>query len=170
MNQPELYPPLPRTGDEREMLRSFLEYFRSVLTRKVHGLTTEQAQLVVAPSDLHLHGLVRHMAYVEQYWFANLFVGVDEAHHWDDPTDADRDFHPLPEDSLADDLLVFQHELTRSRRTELAAASLDQIAVRQRQDEPVSLRWIMIHMIEEYARHCGHADYLRQAIDGVTGD
>jgi hypothetical protein len=168
--QPALHPPLPRTGNERDMLNAFLEFFRSVLQRKVYGLTTPQAQQTVAPSDLHLHGLIRHMAFVEQYWFSHIFAGDESLTLWNDPTDVDRDFHPLPDDQLAADLDVFLTECDRSRAIERSAASLDQGSIKQREDEDVSLRWIMIHMIEEYARHCGHADFLRQAIDGMTGD
>jgi Protein of unknown function (DUF664) len=170
MLRPELVPPLPRTGDERAMLGSFLEYFRSVLLRKVSGLTTEQSQRLVPPSTIHLHGLVRHLAFVEQYWFENIFAGSDEEFHWDDPTDDDRDFHPLPNDELSSDLSVFLTQVERSRQIVSSAGSLDQLGHKLRAGEPVSLRWIMIHMIEEYARHCGHADFLREAIDGVTGD
>jgi Protein of unknown function (DUF664) len=168
--EPVLSSPLPRTGNEREMLVSFLDYFRSILLRKVHGLTTQQAQQRLEPSDLHLHGLIRHMAFVEQYWFTNLFAGVDETFYWDDPTDPDRDFHPLSGDELGPDLQLLLNEHERSRHVERHASALDQVAVKQREGEPVDLRWIMIHMIEEYGRHCGHADFLREAIDGVTGD
>jgi integrase len=170
MTQPELLPPLPRTGDERAMLRSFLDYFRSVLLRKVDGLTTEQSQATIKPSALHLHGLIRHMAFVEHYWFAQIFAGDDEPFYWDDPTDEDRDFHPLPSDLLEADLQLLVTEIERSRLTEASAASAEQIATKQRAGEAVSLRWIMLHMVEEYARHCGHADFLREAIDGATGD
>lgn len=167
---PPLHPPLPRTGEERDILRSFLEYFRSVLCRKVYGLTATQAQTTLPTSDLHLHGLVRHLAYVEQYWFTVIFEGGDDVHHWNDPTDDDRDFHPLATDELSADLDVLLSEFGRSRAIESGASSLDQLAVKQREREPVNLRWIMIHMIEEYARHCGHADLLREAVDGATGD
>jgi hypothetical protein len=170
MTVPELHEPLPRVADERSMLMSFLEYFRSVLLRKVYGLTTEQAQLRLPPSGLHLHGLVRHMAYVENYWFVKAFSGSSEPHPFDDPTDVDRDFHPLESDDLAHDVALLHTSIERSLRIEAEAASLDQIAVLQRDGEPVNLRWIMIHMIEEYARHCGHADFLREAIDGTAGD
>ncbi len=170
MTQPELQPPLPRIGDERAMLRSFLEYFRSLLDRKVFGLTTEQSQQKLPPSDLHLHGLVRHMAFVEHYWFTSMFAGSDEPHVYDDPTDEDRDFHPLESDDVITDLAVLRAESDRSRLIESSALSLDHISIKQRHGEPVNLRWIMIHLIEEYARHCGHADFLREAIDGTTGD
>jgi hypothetical protein len=167
---PDLHEPLPRVADERSMLISFLEYFRSVLLRKVYGLTTEQAQQQLPPSELHLHGLVRHMAFVEHYWFVKAATGSSEPHPFDDPTDIDRDFHPLESDDLAHDVARLHTAIERSRQIEAEAGSLDAIAELQRDGAPVNLRWIMIHMIEEYARHCGHADFLREAVDGSVAD
>jgi hypothetical protein len=146
-----------------------LDYHRRVLVGKVAGITDAQARTPIADSDLTLLGLIRHLAGVEQYWFREVFLGLDEAPHWDDPHDRDRDFHPLPNDTLANALDVLDAEIERARRV-AADATFDTLAVGQREGQPVKLRWIMVHLIEEYARHCGHADLLRQTIDGRTGD
>jgi uncharacterized damage-inducible protein DinB len=160
----------PLDGDERAVVTWLLDYHRSVLLRKVSGISEEQARSVAASSDLTLLGLVRHLTNVEQYWFAMVFVGSDEPGHYDDPDDVDRDFHPQPGDTLAAALDVFNAEIVRSRRVAAEASSFDVLGQRQRHGSPVNLRWIMVHMVEEYARHCGHADIIRQHIDGVTGD
>jgi hypothetical protein len=157
----------PYAGDERAVVSWLLDYHRHVLVRKVEGITDEEARMTIAPSDLTLLGLVRHLAYVEQYWFAEVFLGLNETAHWDDPDDRDRDFHPLPDDSLADALRLLHAEIDRARRI-ATTTSFDACAVGQREGQPVSLRWIMVHLVEEYARHCGHADFLRQAIDSAT--
>jgi Protein of unknown function (DUF664) len=159
----------PYAGDERAVVNWLLDHHRHVLLRKVVGISEEQARRTIASSDLTLLGLVRHLAGVEQYWFGEVFLGLDETSHWDDPADRDRDFHPLPHDTLADALHVWGAEVERARRV-ASTASFDTCAVGQREGQPVSLRWIMVHLVEEYARHCGHADLIREAIDGTTGD
>jgi Protein of unknown function (DUF664) len=159
----------PYGGDERAVVAWLLDYHRHVLLRKVDGITDEQARTTTASSDLTLLGLVRHLALVEQYWFAEVFLGSTEPSHWDDPNDRDRDFHPLEGDTLAGALEVLRTEIARSRQI-AATTSWDAPAVGQREGQLVRLRWIMVHLVEEYARHCGHADLLREAIDGVTGD
>jgi hypothetical protein len=146
-----------------------LDYHRHVLLRKVDGITEQQARTTIASSDLTLLGLVRHLALVEQYWFGEVFLGLSEISHWDDPDDRDRDFHPLEGDTLADALVVLHAEIDRARHA-VSTASFDATAVGQREGQQVTLRWIMAHLVEEYARHCGHADLLREAIDGTTGD
>jgi uncharacterized damage-inducible protein DinB len=158
--------------DERTTLIAFLDYLRVVLARKVEGVTDEQARRAAcSPSDLTLLGLVRHMADVERNWFRRSFVNEAApplfygASHPDG--DEDGDFHAPAEATIADALAAYWSEIEVANRN-IAAASLDDIEQRER--NTYSLRWILIHMVEEYARHCGHADLLRQAIDGVTGD
>jgi uncharacterized damage-inducible protein DinB len=168
--------PLPTdeapAADERTLLLAFLDYNRAVLARKAEGLTDEEARRKACPpSDMTLLGLIRHMADVERNWFQRSFLAADAppifygAAHPDG--DEDGDFHPPPDATLADALATFWREIEVSTRN-TAAASLDDIERRDR--NTYSLRWILVHMIEEYARHCGHADLLRQAIDGATGD
>ncbi len=159
----------PYDGDEAAVVSWLLDYHRHVLLRKVDGITDTQARATIAASDLTLLGLIRHLAVVEQYWFGDVFLGSDEPSHWDDPDDRDRDFHPLAHDTLADAVATLRSEIDRARQI-TSSTSFDAMAVGRREDRPVRLRWIMVHLVEEYARHCGHADLLRQSIDGVTGD
>ena len=159
----------PYSGDERVVISWLLDYHRHVLLRKLDGITEQQARVTIASSDLTLLGLARHLALVEQYWFIEVFLGLKETSHWHDPDDRDRDFHPLDGDTLADALIVLHDEIDRARQI-ASTASFDTPAVGQREGQPVNLRWIMAHLVEEYARHCGHADLLREAIDGTTGD
>ena len=157
---------------ERTTLLAFLDYQRAVLARKVEGLTDEQARWAACPpSDLTLLGLIRHMADVERNWFRRSLLAEDAppifygaAHpHGDD----DGDFHAPPGATVSEALARLRVEIEVANRN-IAAASLDDIERRERSN--YSLRWILVHMIEEYARHCGHADLLRQAVDGATGD
>jgi Protein of unknown function (DUF664) len=159
----------PYSGNERDVVSWLLDYHRYVLLRKVDGITDQQARTTIASSDLTLLGLVRHLAGAEQYWFGKLFLGLTETWHWDDPDDRDRDFHPLEHDTLAEAVAVLRSEIDRARQI-AAATSFDASAMGQRDGRPVNLRWVMVHLLEEYARHCGHADLLREAIDGTTGD
>jgi uncharacterized damage-inducible protein DinB len=165
--------PQPQS-DERTMLVEFLEWYRATLLVKAAGLTDEQARTAsVAPSILSITGLVRHMAAVERIWFQIRFRGDDVPHlYW---TDADRDGDLRVDDvALADALTVWEREVALSRDV-LAGAHLDDVmrAPVLIDGEPewrASMRWILIHMIEEYARHAGHLDFLRERIDGITGD
>ncbi len=159
----------PLVGSEREVLRGFLDYHRSVLYQKAWGLTESEARQTVGASDLHLLGLVRHLAFVEQYWFPDIFAGGDPVPIFDDSVDPDRDLHPTSEETLAEAFAMLDTQIAIAQSIEKSAGSLDDVAVRLRRSKPVNLRWIMVHMIEEYARHCGHADLIRQAIDQQKG-
>ena len=160
-----------------QMLVAFLDYYRATLLIKADGLSDEQARTpTVPPSDLNIMGLVRHMAEVERNWFQRWFIKADAPgiYGGDDDPDEDRDMHPGPHDTLADAVAVFQREVDTSRRVTADAAPETPAAhvgesVHWAGFHP-SLRWILIHMIEEYARHCGHADLLRERIDGSVGD
>jgi hypothetical protein len=166
-------------GDERATLTGFLDYYRQILLRKVDGVSDADARrATVEPSDLNLLGLVRHLADVERNWFRRIFTGAQTPPLFYGPShpagDADGDHHPGPADTLASALEVWRQEAEHSRAV-VAAADLDAPAVvaGRRGGQPygpVNLRWILVHMIEEYARHCGHADLLRERIDGMTGD
>ena len=162
-------------SDERTTVTEFLDYYRATLALKIGGLTDDQArQAAVPPSDLSLLGLVRHMADVERSWFRRRFAGAEapplyygDAH----PTgDEDGDLHPGPDDTVAEAMAAWQEEVEFARRT-TAEATLDDLSAKPVHDLGlVNLRWILVHMIEEYARHCGHADLIRERIDGATGD
>jgi hypothetical protein len=160
------------TADERTTLMAFLDYQRAVLARKAEGLTDEQARLASCPpSDLTMLGLVRHMADVERSWAQRSFVGatIDPLYYGSShpDNDDDGDFHPPPDAKLAEALATYWAEIEAADRV-YASAGLDDV---ERRDRAVySLRWILVHLVEEYARHCGHADLIRQAIDGTTGD
>lgn len=160
---------------ELEALEQFLDFYRTVLARKAEGLTSEQLKLRAAASSLTLGGLVKHMALVEDHWFTNLFA--DEpmpdpwaSASWDD--DPDWEMTSAREDSPSDLLDLYDLACDRSRVVVAAAPSLDAAmpAKNAGRHGATNLRWIMLHMIEEYARHTGHADLIREAIDGQSGD
>ncbi len=157
------------TGAERPMLTAWLEYQRTTLLWKCELL--EGAALVrrgVAPSSLSLLGLVRHMAYVEWHWFVHVFAGKPSAPPFSLADDPDADFNDLDPSAAMADIDLFLRQCDESRAIVAAAGGLDAEAASA--DRPISLRWIMIHMIEEYARHNGHADLLREQIDGSVGE
>ena len=174
LDLPFAYPPFdpevsPYGGDERDVVNWLLDYQRYVMLRKVDGITEQQARMTTAESDLTLLGLVRHLAGVEQYWLGNVFLGLDESLPWDDPDDRDADFHPRDDDTLAEAVVLLRAEMGRARHLS-ATTPFDALSIRRRENQQVRLRWILVHLVEEYARHCGHADLLREAIDGATGD
>ena len=160
----------PLTGGEREGLRIWLDWHRATLEHKCQGLTDDQLRLKAAvPSQLSLLGLVRHMAEVERTWFRRVFDGQDVPLVWS----PDGDFQVAYDATEADApqaWAAWRTEVDQAREIETAAASLDETGYWAKWDERVSLRWIMVHMIEEYARHNGHADIIREAVDGVTGE
>jgi hypothetical protein len=154
---------------DRQSLVSWLEFYRSTLPWKIRGLTPDQLCLrAVPPSGLTLLGIVRHLAKVERYWFGNVVGGVEqprlycEAHPEGDFADV------RPENALSD-LDRYHAEVAAARATASAISDLDAALPGKRNGEDINLRWIMVHMIEEYARHLGHADLLRECIDGRTG-
>ena len=157
--------------DERAALDQFLDYFRATLVHKVAGLDTEQARRAACPpSTLNLLGLVRHMADVERWWFRNVLTGEQVAPRFYTEEDPELDMQP-PADATLDEAVTAFHAEVAIARANSATRSLDDHAASFRGGTSTgNLRWIMVHMIEEYARHCGHADLLREAIDGVTGD
>jgi uncharacterized damage-inducible protein DinB len=164
----------PLTGlNERDMLRAWLEYHRETLLMKCDGLSPEQlAERSVPPSSMSLLGLVRHMTEVERNWFLRVFAGETAPPLYYSDDDPDGDFDNTDPSKFDDEMAMFYETLERSREAEATGRSLDENGAVERSGGrgPVSLRWIMIHMIEEYARHNGHADLLRERIDGATGD
>ncbi|MFE6686786.1 DinB family protein [Streptomyces sp. NPDC057743] len=159
----------PRRAGERETLRAYLDYHRATLARKTEGLTDAQLRRrSMPPSKLSLLGLVRHLAEVERAWFRRTLGGEDVPLVWSQ----EMDFQAAFDDAEATGAAAFaawQAEVAHSRRIEAAAASLDVTVHQPRWGEDVSLRLIMLHMIHEYARHNGHADFLREGIDGTVG-
>ena len=152
------------------MLSVWLDYQRATLLWKCQGL--EGAALAhrgVPPSSLTLLGLVRHMALVEWWWFDHIFTGSASPEPISTSDDRDADFNDIDPGRALADLELFQLQCDVSRVIVAAAESLDTTSV-SAEKPTVSLRWIMIHMIEEYARHNGHADLLREQIDGAVGE
>jgi uncharacterized damage-inducible protein DinB len=158
---------------ERAMLDYWLEYHRATLAIKCDGLSDDQLrQRAVPPSSLSLLGLVRHMAEVERSWFRRALAGEDVPGMYYSDEDPDGDFDNISDASVSEAFASWHRECDVARRNAAAAESLDVQGTRRGRDteEPVSLRWIMLHMIEEYARHNGHADLIRERIDGTTGE
>jgi uncharacterized damage-inducible protein DinB len=169
-------PPVRRTepdrvADEHTSLEQWLDYHRSTLLTKCAGLTAEQLKRrPVPPSRLSLLGLVRHMVEVERWWF-RMHAGGEDLDFVYDPDGVGLDFEEIDGADAAADLAAFEHECDAARAA-VVGRSLDEL-VPSRGHHPErerDIRWIFVHMIEEYARHNGHADLLRETIDGTTGD
>ncbi|GAA0570857.1 DinB family protein [Paractinoplanes ferrugineus] len=160
----------PLTGPEREMLQGWLDWQRQTLLTKCAGLTAEQLRTAaVEPSNLTLLGLVRHMTEVERSWFVVRAAGLPDAGGlYSSADNNDGDFDDVADADPAADLAAFRAELTAADRA-VAGLPLEHEFTSPR-GHTMSLRWVYIHMIEEYARHNGHADFLRERIDGRTGD
>lgn len=158
----------PYESNEREMLTTWLDYHRATLATKCAGLSDELlAHRSVPPSDLSLLGLIRHMAEVEQSWF-DYVVGRRRPLPYSTDERHDADFEDAGQGVAADDVANWQRACAESREV-AARHSLDDTFV-SRRGQTISLRWVLFHMIEEYARHNGHADLLRECVDGVTGE
>ena len=167
----------PHDADEAGTLLAFLDFHRRTLLRKVDGLDAEALRRPLPPSSMTLAGLVKHLAMVEDNWFTQFWLD-EQVEPWSSADrDADRDWewHSAAHDEPAELLALWQAAVARSRRNVAAAlgtGGLDQVSRRAHRGtgRPTSLRWVLVHMIEEYARHNGHADLLREAVDGVTGE
>jgi uncharacterized damage-inducible protein DinB len=159
----------PLIAGEREMLRAFLDYHRATLAMKCEGLSdADLRRQSMPPSALSLLGLVRHMAEVERTWFRRVINGEDIPLVWS----AEGDYqvaYDARTATRAEAFEAWQSETAHSRRIEGSAESLDVTAWNPRWGERVSLRLVMQHVLQEYARHNGHADLLREAIDGTVG-
>ncbi|MFB6847115.1 DinB family protein [Streptomyces sp. NPDC056373] len=159
-------------ADERTMLEGWLDYHRQTLAWKCEGLSDEQLRTAaVEPSDLSLLGLVRHMADVERSWFRRVLTGEDvQPIYWSDEN-RDGEFLLTEADTWQEAHGTWQAEIETARRN-AARFGLDDVTEGKhgRTGERFNLRWLYTHMIEEYARHNGHADLLRERIDGATGD
>jgi hypothetical protein len=163
----------PQSGDERTLLIAFLDYHRETLRQKAGGLDAAQLDPALAPSDMTLGGMVKHLALVEDWWFRCVLLGLEHAEPWasvDWDDDADWDWHSAKDDSPEQIWVVYEANVSAADAA-YADLDLDTLSVKKsrQSDEPFSLRWILLHMIEEYARHNGHADLIRQSEDGQTG-
>jgi hypothetical protein len=162
----------PNVADERTLLEGFLDFHRDTLALKCEGLTDPQLrEATVPPSELTLLGLVRHLAEVERGWFRDVLAGEDAPPIYYSEADRDGEFHDLDAADTAEAFATWRGEVDHARAV-ARERSLDDLGsrVRKGEREEYSLRWIYIHMIEEYARHNGHADLIRERIDGATGE
>jgi uncharacterized damage-inducible protein DinB len=168
MAEERIDPPLE--AGEREMLTSWLDWHRATLAHKCAGLTDAQLrELSNPPSQLSLLGLVRHMAEVERAWFRRVLAGEDVPLVYSAVGDFQEAYAAADAD-VAEAFDNWRTECELSRKITAEAASLELAGYNKKWQRSVSLRWILVHMIEEYARHNGHADMLRERIDGVTGE
>jgi uncharacterized damage-inducible protein DinB len=159
----------PFAADEATMLEAWLEHHRGTLLYKCEGLRPEQLALrAVPPSPLSLLGIVRHMSQVEASWFRRCLTGEQLTLHYSTKEDPDADFDGATPESAEEAFATYEAECENSRRILADSGSLDDLGQHARFGD-VSLRWILLHMIEEYARHNGHADLLRECIDGDVG-
>ena len=164
----------PETGPELDQLTAYLDVQRETMLGKCEGLTREQLAQAHPPSTLTLGGLLNHLALVEDSWFRVRFAGLPDDQPWAGVDwDADPDYEFRTAAELTPDELRQRYRDTcaRSREVVAAADSLDQLSVeRRRNGEHFDLRWVLLHLIEETARHAGHADLLREAVDGTVGE
>ena len=171
-------PAPPYSADETTMLRAFLDHFRATVRRQAEGLDAEQLARTLGPSDLTLGGMLKHLAFVEDYWFSYHLAAHDQGEPWasvDWDSDPDWDWHSAAGASYDDLARLLDEAIARSESCLDAALGADpdlgQLVARPRRPErggTASLRWVLVHMVEEYARHCGHADLIRESIDGAT--
>jgi len=164
----------PTTGLELAQLTAFLDLQRETVLLKSEGLSAEQLARPHPPSSLTLGGLLNHLALVEDSWFRVRFAGLPDDAPWAGiDWDADPDYEFRTAADLSPDELRQRYRETcaRSRAVVAAAPSLDQLSAQKRRSgEHFDLRWVLLHLIEETARHAGHADLLREAIDGTVGE
>ncbi|MEV8624660.1 DinB family protein [Streptomyces sp. NPDC051079] len=159
----------PTSADERSTLTTMLDFQRDTLAMKCEGLTAEQLRdRAVGPSALSLLGLVRHAAEVERGWFRNVINGESSHSPWTPAGSTDWADFDVDDADVDEAFAVWREECRRARAIVDAADSLD--VTGHIDEEAFSLRYVLVHMIEEYARHNGHADLLRERIDGVTGE
>lgn len=159
---------------ERQGLVDFLEYQRQVIRRKVEGLKAADLTRTTSASALTLGGLIKHLSWVEDIWFLERIAGEKLGEPWanvDWSKDRDWDFNSAGDDSPEYLLALYDAACQRSRDILADVDDLDALLVTTlRSGARFNVRWVLIHMIEEYARHAGHADLIRESIDGVTGD
>ncbi|MDQ1736135.1 MAG: hypothetical protein QOH56_2386 [Pseudonocardiales bacterium] len=170
-------PEPPLAADETATLLGFLEYQRATLAWKCAGLDAAGLRARVAASSMTLGGMLNHLAYVEDLWCSRWLHGRDRRPPWDMvdwDADPDWEWHSAAEDSPEQLHALWQDAVARSRTLvaeALADGGLERLAQRTwPEGEAPSLRWIVVHLIEEYARHNGHADLLRESVDGLTGE
>src|ERR1700681_68604 len=170
-------PEPPPAADETASILGFLDYQRATLAWKCEGLDTAGLSTMVAASSMTLGGLLKHLAYVEDYWFSQRLHGHDRRPPFDTvdwKADPDWEWHSAAEDTPGQLLALWQDSVARSRSLvaeAFADGGLERLARRPWPNgESPSLRWILVHMMEENGRHNGHADLIRESVDGETGE
>ena len=170
-------PEPPLAADEVDTLLGFLEYQRATFAWKCGGLDAAGLQATVGVSSMTLGGMLKHMGVVEDYWFSRRLHGRDPAPPWntvDWKADPDWEWHSAANDTPEELFALWEADVSRSRaavKEALAQGGLDQLAKSPWPDgSSPSLRWILCHMVEEYARHNGHADLIRESVDGEVGE
>lgn len=170
-------PEPPLAGDEIATLLGFLEYQRATFAWKCRGLDAVGLNTTVGASSMTLGGMLKHLAYVEDDWFSKALYGNAPSTPWDTvdwKADQDWEWHSAAVDTPEQLLALWHQSMARSRslvEEAMADGGLDRLAHRGWPDgRTPSLRWIVVHMIEEYARHNGHADLIRESVDGETGE
>jgi uncharacterized damage-inducible protein DinB len=164
---PTVGPILARTGDERAILESFLDFHRATVLRKARGLTDAEATRRLVPTRTTLAGLLRHLALVERNWLPCLFAPEPGDVYLTSEADAEASFTLDPGETVEGLAEGYRAACARSRAV-AARFDLDHVVPHPQLGE-VSLRWVLVHLIEETARHAGHADILRELTDGETG-
>jgi uncharacterized damage-inducible protein DinB len=170
-------PEAPLAADESTTLIGFLEYQRATLAWKCAGLDSTGLRATIAASSMTLGGMLKHLANVEDWWFSQFLHGSEPEPPWDSvdwDADPDWDWHSAANETPDELRALWRDAVARSRllvARAMVANGVDQLAQRSWPDgRTPNLRWIMCHMIEEYARHNGHADLIRESIDGLTGE
>ena len=159
----------PFEGSEKDLLEAFLDYHRATLMQKTAGLSEHDLRREMTASGTSLLGLVKHLAYVERWWFQWVHAGDDVDFPWTDE-DPDADFRAEPDETAERIFALYRAEIERNRAI-TSSAQLDAVARRaHRGDARPNLRWVLLHLIQETARHNGHADIVRELIDGATGE
>lgn len=165
----------PYEADERTMLLAFLDYQRDTLRIKTGDLGADGLSATLPPSTLTLGGLLKHMALVENWWFGISLVGAPDMQpfasvDWD--ADPDWEFNSAADDSPEELRALYERAVAASDAHLASVDDLDRVIHRKnpKTGEALSTRWVMLHMIEEYARHNGHADLIRESVDGTTGE
>ena len=170
------FPEPPLAGDETATLLGALDRQRFYLAWKSGGLDAAGLRATLAPSSITLGGLLKHLALVEDDYFSRRLLGRELGPPWDAvdwDADPDWEWHSAAEDTPEQLRTLWQDAVARSRSSvteALADGGLDQLARGTQWSEPPSLRRILIDLIEEYARHVGHADLIRESIDGLVGE
>ena len=163
----------PTQGDERTLLLGFLDFHRATLRQKAGDLDAAQLATALPPSEMTLGGMVKHLALVEHSWLRERFAGQGLSEPWawvDWDADPDWDWHSAADDTPAQ-IWALYDAMVADADAVIAGARLDDLSAQtSRAGEPFSLRWILLHLIEENARHNGHADLIRESIDGAVGE